>query len=76
MPPSSNNSGIPGSSGAASTTSDGSDGLPLWLPQLPAAIGLVVFAIALVHAALHYALTGESRIRDNDEALLVEPGKE
>lgn len=56
--------------------SDGSDGLPLWLPQLPAAIGLVVFAIALVHAALHYALTGESRIRDNDEALLVEPGKE
>lgn len=56
--------------------SDGSDGLPLWLPQLPAAIGLVVFAIALIHAALHYALTGESRVSDSDEALLAEPGKE
>ncbi|MEI4197331.1 TRAP transporter small permease [Roseovarius sp. E0-M6] len=53
--------------------SDGSDGLPLWLPQLPAAIGFVVFAIALVHGALRYCLTGQSLVKDSDEALLERP---
>ena len=30
--------------------SDGSDELPIWLPQLPMAAGFIVFAIALLHA--------------------------
>jgi len=29
-----------------------SDGLPLWLPQLPLAVGFVVFAVALAHMAV------------------------
>lgn len=36
--------------------SDGSDGLLLWMPQLPAAAGFVVFALALVHLAALHAL--------------------
>ncbi|MDH3662440.1 MAG: TRAP transporter small permease [Alphaproteobacteria bacterium] len=39
--------------------SDGSDGLPLWLPQLPAAIGFCVFALALLHHLINYCLTGK-----------------
>ena len=40
--------------------SDGSDGLPLWLPQFPAAIGFSVFAVALVHGFVKFCLTGET----------------
>lgn len=40
--------------------SDGSDRLPIWLPQFPAAVGFVVFAIALVHALVRYVFTGRS----------------
>jgi TRAP-type mannitol/chloroaromatic compound transport system permease small subunit len=29
--------------------SSNSDGLPLWMPQLPVAVGFVVFAISLAH---------------------------
>lgn len=35
--------------------SDGSDGLLLWMPQLPAAAGFVVFALALVHLTVLHA---------------------
>lgn len=44
--------------------SDGSDALPVWLPQLPAAFGFAVFAVALVHAFVRYCLSGESPVRD------------
>ncbi len=50
--------------------SDGSDQLPLWIPQFPAAVGLVVFAIALAHGALHYLLIGQSPVRDEHQSLL------
>ena len=38
--------------------SDGSDELPLWMPQLPCALGFCIFAIALIHHLLKYLLTG------------------
>ncbi len=40
--------------------SDGSDGLPLWLPQLPAAIGFGIFAVALAHGLIRFCITGEA----------------
>ncbi len=39
--------------------SDGSDGLPIWLPQFPAAVGFAIFAIALLHNFIRYCLTGQ-----------------
>ncbi len=39
--------------------SDGSDELPLWIPQLPAAIGIAIFALALCHHLTRYVLTRE-----------------
>ena len=32
--------------------SSNSDGLPLWLPQMPLAVGFVVFTVALLHLAV------------------------
>lgn len=32
--------------------SEGADALPLWIPQLPAALGSVVFAAAVLHGAV------------------------
>lgn len=32
--------------------SSNSDGLPLWIPQLPLAVGFVVFALSLAHLAI------------------------
>lgn len=51
--------------------SDGSDGLPLWLPQLPAAIGFGVFAMALIHNFLRFCLTGEAVWRQSGDNFLT-----
>ncbi len=50
--------------------SDGSDGLPIWLPQFPAALGFSIFALALVHNFIKYGLTGETPWATSDTALL------
>lgn len=50
--------------------STGSDGLPLWLPQLPVAFGFVVFAIALVHGAVNYLLTGQDPLPKDEHGIL------
>ncbi|RAI01865.1 TRAP transporter permease DctQ [Acuticoccus sediminis] len=52
--------------------SDRSDALPLWLPQLPIAAGIVVFAVALIHGLVSYAATGRSPVRRQDGNLLVD----
>ncbi len=52
--------------------SDGSDGLPLWLPQLPAAIGFGIFGMALVHSFLKFCLTAEAIWRQSGDDLLAE----
>lgn len=52
--------------------SDGSDRLPLWLPQLPAAFGFVVLAIALVHGLVRYLVTGRSPVEDASPAFLTD----
>ncbi|MCF3934950.1 TRAP transporter small permease [Acuticoccus sp. M5D2P5] len=52
--------------------SDRSDALPLWIPQLPIAVGVVVFAIALTHGLVLYAATGRSPVRRRDGNLLVD----
>ena len=52
--------------------SDGSDELPLWIPQLPAAFGFCVFALSLGHSTIVYLVTGHTHVRSED-ALLVEP---
>lgn len=36
--------------------SDGSDALPLWIPQLPVAAGFALFLVSLVHALARAAL--------------------
>lgn len=35
-----------------------SDGLPLWIPQFPAALGFTIFGVALVHNLIRFCLTG------------------
>ena len=35
-----------------------SDGLPLWLPQLPAALGFCIFGVALVHNLIRFCAAG------------------
>jgi TRAP-type C4-dicarboxylate transport system permease small subunit len=50
--------------------SDGSDALPLWLPQLPAAFGFCVFALALVHGSIKYLWSGRSPVVEEREKLL------
>lgn len=49
--------------------SDGSDGLPLWVPQLPAALGFGVFALALIHSFVKYCITGETGWRQTGNLL-------
>ncbi|MCP4330002.1 MAG: TRAP transporter small permease subunit [Alphaproteobacteria bacterium] len=39
--------------------SDGSDELLIWIPQVPTAIGFVVFAICLVHATVKAVAAGK-----------------
>ncbi len=50
--------------------SDGSDELPLWIPQFPAAIGFTIFAIALCHHLIRYLLTGQITWASNERSLL------
>lgn len=50
--------------------SDGSDGLPLWLPQFPAALGFGIFAIALIHHLIRFWVTGEISWRMSERNLL------
>ena len=52
--------------------SDGSDGLPIWIPQLPAAIGFVIFAVALIHNFIRFCLTGETPWADAGGDILTE----
>ncbi len=52
--------------------SDGSDGLPLWIPQFPAALGFSIFAVALVHHFIAYCLTGETPWTRRGDDLLSE----
>ena len=54
--------------------SDGSDGLPLWLPQLPAAIGFSIFGLALVHGFIRFCVTGETRWRQTGNLLTDKDG--
>ncbi|MBI1384987.1 MAG: TRAP transporter small permease subunit [Rhizobiales bacterium] len=49
----------------------GSDRLPIWLPQLPVALGFVIFAVALVHGALKYLVRGSNPIADEGPDLLA-----
>lgn len=49
--------------------SGGSDGLPLWLPQLPAALGFSIFAVALVHNFIKFCVTGQITWGKSDELL-------
>lgn len=51
--------------------SDGSDGLPLWLPQLPAAIGFGIFALSLVHNFVKFCITGEAGWRQTGDLLVT-----
>ena len=54
--------------------SDGSDGLPLWLPQLPAAIGFGIFGLALVHGFIRFCVTGEANWRQTGNLLTDKDG--
>lgn len=51
--------------------SDGSDGLPLWLPQLPAAIGFGIFALSLLHNFIKFCITGEASWRQAGDLLVT-----
>ena len=50
--------------------SDGSDELPLWMPQLPAAIGFAIFALALCHHLVRFVSTGQITWASDDSSLL------
>ncbi len=50
--------------------SDGSDGLPLWLPQFPAALGFSIFAIALIHHLIRFWITGKVSWQTSERNLL------
>ena len=54
--------------------SDGSDELPLWIPQFPAAIGFSVFALALCHHLIRYLFTREVTWASGEDSLLEEKG--
>lgn len=51
-----------------------SDGLPLWLPQLPAALGICVFGVALVHNLIRFCATGQSPWSKQDNLLAETDG--
>ncbi len=46
-----------------------SDGLPLWLPQLPAAVGFCIFGLSLFHDLIRYCATGASPWTKQDSLL-------
>lgn len=46
-----------------------SDALPLWLPQLPAALGICIFGVALVHNLIRFCATGASPWTKQDNLL-------
>lgn len=50
--------------------SDGSDGLPVWLPQFPAALGFSIFAVSLAHNLIKYCVSGEMRWNQTGDAIL------
>lgn len=52
--------------------SDGSDELPLWIPQFPAAIGFTVFTLALCHHLIRYLFTREVTWASGEDNLLDE----
>lgn len=52
--------------------SDGSDELPLWMPQLPAAVGFAIFAVALCHHLIRYVLTRRVTWVSDERSLLDE----
>ena len=54
--------------------SDGSDGLPIWLPQFPAALGITIFAIALLHHLSRFCLTGQMPWASSGDILSDEKG--
>lgn len=45
------------------TRSEGADALPMWIPQLPAALGATLFAIAVLHGALETVFARAADIR-------------
>ena len=48
--------------------SDGSDDLPIWLPQLPMAAGFIIFAIALLHAVVAGLAEGRIAAAEDDRS--------
>ena len=50
-----------------------SDGLPLWLPQFPAALGFVIFGVAMIHNLIRFCITGETPWTAQDSLLDEEP---
>ena len=50
--------------------SDGSDGLPLWIPQFPAALGFSIFAVALVHHFVALCVTGRAPWAESGSGIL------
>lgn len=50
-----------------------SDGLPLWLPQFPAALGFAIFGVALIHNLIRFCITGETPWTAQDSLLDEEP---
>lgn len=52
--------------------SDGSDELPLWMPQFPAALGFAIFALALCHHLVRYLFTREVTWASDEDSLLDE----
>ena len=50
--------------------SDGSDELPVWIPQFPAAIGFTIFAVALLHHLIRYVITRQVTWTSDEQGLL------
>ncbi len=48
--------------------SDGSDEILIWIPQVPAALGFLLFAICLVHASVKSIATGQVMVKDEGSA--------
>lgn len=46
-----------------------SDGLPLWLPQFPAALGFMIFGVALIHNLIRFCITRETPWTAQDSLL-------
>lgn len=55
--------------------SDKSDAAPLWIPQLPVAFGVAVFAISLLHSAVVYLATGRSPVPKPESGLISRDGR-